>query len=70
MRLAVPDLISNSYLPAVAELIRRDLPYYDPAISAPQVTSLNGFAQDIGWLAGPVPYEQVVATRFQHLWNL
>jgi ABC-type nitrate/sulfonate/bicarbonate transport system substrate-binding protein len=54
----------------IAELIRRDLPYYDPTISATQVTSMNTFAQDVGLLAGPVPYEQVVATRFQHLWNL
>jgi ABC-type nitrate/sulfonate/bicarbonate transport system substrate-binding protein len=52
----------------IAELIRRDLPYYDPAISAESVTGLNRFAQDISLLSGPVPYEQVVATRFCHLW--
>jgi hypothetical protein len=49
LKLAVPDLISNSYFPAlasvgeklfppqeaclIAELIRRDLPYYDATIS-------------------------------------
>ncbi len=53
----------------IAELIRRDLPYYDPTISAEKVTSMNRFAQDIGLLAAPVPYEQVVATRFSHIWN-
>jgi NitT/TauT family transport system substrate-binding protein len=44
----------------IAELIRRDLPFYDPAISRQSVASMNRFAQDIGLLAGPVPYEQVV----------
>jgi NitT/TauT family transport system substrate-binding protein len=53
----------------IAELIRRDLPYYDPTISAEKVTSMNRFAQDIGLLSAPVPYEQVVATRFSHIWN-
>src|SRR5229473_1148928 len=44
----------------IAELIRRDSPFYDPAISKQTVASMNRFAQDIGLLAGPVPYEQVV----------
>jgi ABC-type nitrate/sulfonate/bicarbonate transport system substrate-binding protein len=44
----------------IAELIRRDSPFYDPAISRQTVASMNRFAQDIGLLAGPVPYEQVV----------
>ena len=53
----------------IAELIRRDLPYYDPAISEESVSGMNRFAQDLGLLSGPVPYEQVVATRFSHLWR-
>lgn len=53
----------------IAELIRRDLPFYDPTISEEVVARLNRFAQDIGLLSGPVPYDQVVATRFCHLWN-
>jgi ABC-type nitrate/sulfonate/bicarbonate transport system substrate-binding protein len=44
----------------IAELIRRDSPFYDPAISKESVIAMNRFAQDIGLLAGPVPYEQVV----------
>ncbi len=46
----------------IAELIRRDLPYYDAAISARSVESMNRFAQDLGLLSGPLPYGQVVAT--------
>lgn len=53
----------------IAELVRRDLPYYDPTITEETVANMNRFAQDIGLLAGPVPYEQVVATKFIHLWK-
>ena len=53
----------------IATLIERDLPYYDPTISEEVVVKMNSFAKDIGLLSGPVPYEQVVATRFRHLWT-
>ncbi len=53
----------------IAELIRRDLPYYDPTISEATVASLNRFAQDVGLPSGPTPYEQVVATQFRELWT-
>jgi NitT/TauT family transport system substrate-binding protein len=53
----------------IAELIRRDLPYYDPAISESFVVGMNQFCQDLGLLSGPVAYEKVVATQFRDLWN-
>ena len=53
----------------IAELIRRDLPYYDPVISEDVVARLNRFSQGVGLLSAPAPYEQVVATRFSHLWK-
>src|SRR5262245_16111904 len=53
----------------IAELVRRDLPYYDPVIAPEKVISMNRFAQDIGLLSNPVPYDQVVATQFSHLWS-
>jgi len=53
----------------IAELVRRDLPYYDPTISEETVIDMNRFAQDIGLLSSPVPYERVVATEFSHLWK-
>jgi NitT/TauT family transport system substrate-binding protein len=53
----------------IAELVRRDLPYYDPHIPSEKVLSMNRFAQDIGLLTAPVAYEQVVAAEFSHLWN-
>jgi len=53
----------------IAELIRRDLPYYDPSISRGFVAGMNQFSRDVGILAGDVPYEGVVATQFSHLWK-
>ena len=53
----------------IAELIRRDLPYYDPMISEDTVTKMNRFAQDVGLLSRPVPYDQIVASQFSHLWK-
>jgi ABC-type nitrate/sulfonate/bicarbonate transport system substrate-binding protein len=44
----------------IAELIRRDLPYYDTTISREFVTGMNAFARDLGILDRDVPYEQVV----------
>ncbi len=53
----------------IAELIRRDLPYYDAKITPEFVAGMNGFARDLGILRGDVPYEQVVATQFANLWG-
>jgi ABC-type nitrate/sulfonate/bicarbonate transport system substrate-binding protein len=52
----------------IAELIRRDAPFYDPTISEATVEAMNRFARGIGLLSQPVPYGQVVATRFRDLW--
>jgi NitT/TauT family transport system substrate-binding protein len=53
----------------IAELIRRDLPYYDPTISRDFVAGMNQFSCDMGILKGDVPYEQIVATQVSHLWK-
>ena len=53
----------------IAELIRRDLPYYDASISKDFVAGMNQFSRDVGNLKGDVPYESVVATQFSHLWK-
>jgi ABC-type nitrate/sulfonate/bicarbonate transport system substrate-binding protein len=45
----------------IAELIGRDLPYYDTAISREFVQGMNRFAQDLGLLTRDVPYQQIVA---------
>lgn len=53
----------------IAELIRRDLPYYDPAISRDFVAGMNQFSRDMGILKGDVPYENVVATQVSQYWK-
>ena len=53
----------------IAQVVERDLPYYDPAIPGSLVEGMNAFALDMGILDRPVPYERVVATRFSELWT-
>ena len=53
----------------IAELIRRDLPYYDAAVSPEFVAGMTQFARGQGLLAGPVAYADVVATQFAPLWR-
>src|SRR5205809_1390002 len=56
-------------LALISELVRRDAPYYDPAISRETLDSLNAFARASGLLSRAPAYEQVVATQFQALWS-
>jgi ABC-type nitrate/sulfonate/bicarbonate transport system substrate-binding protein len=53
----------------IAELIRRDLPYYDATITPGFVTGMNQFAREIGILKGNPRYEDVVAAQLQPLWK-
>lgn len=45
----------------IAELVRRDLPYYDTRISQDFVTEMNQFARDMGILDEQVPYRKIIA---------
>ena len=53
----------------IEDLVRRDTPYYAAENSPTSVTSLNEFSWNVGLLSGDVAYEQVVATRFAHIWS-
>ena len=44
----------------IAGLIRRDAPFYEPAIGVQQVEAMNRFAKEIGLLSRSVRYEDVV----------
>ncbi|MBI2961836.1 MAG: ABC transporter substrate-binding protein [Betaproteobacteria bacterium] len=74
---AEPSLSTQAcrrYFPAaetglIAELIRRDAPFYDAAISAASAEALNAFSRSIGILSAPVACGQVVATQFRDLWK-
>ncbi|HEY2527642.1 MAG TPA: ABC transporter substrate-binding protein [Xanthobacteraceae bacterium] len=52
----------------IVELIRRDLPYYDASLSPAFVAGMTAFARRQRILDDEVPYEDVVATQFGHLW--
>jgi NitT/TauT family transport system substrate-binding protein len=53
----------------IVDLIGRDLPYYDAAISESFVAGMNRFARDLGLLNADVAYEKVVATQYRQLWT-
>ena len=54
----------------IADVVARDLPYYDSAISEVSIAGLNGFARQAGLLKDDVPYDAAVATQFAPLWKL
>ena len=54
----------------IAELIRRDLPFYDATISRTFVAGMNQFARDVGILHSDVAYDRVVATQFSDMWTV
>jgi NitT/TauT family transport system substrate-binding protein len=49
----------------IADLIRRDLPYYDTSISAEFVAGMNRFCRAAGILKGDPAFDQVVAMPYQ-----
>ena len=53
----------------IAEIVRRDLPFYDAAIAPASIAAVNAFARDVGVPAGDMPYERIVAVEFRHLWR-
>ncbi len=54
----------------IAEIVARDLPYYEAAIAADAVVAINRFAHASGLPTAPeVAYEAVVATQFREFWT-
>jgi ABC-type nitrate/sulfonate/bicarbonate transport system substrate-binding protein len=53
----------------IAELIKRDAPFYDASISEEAFVQTCRFAEKVGLMSAPVAYEQAVAARFAHLWK-
>jgi NitT/TauT family transport system substrate-binding protein len=53
----------------IADLVQRDLPYYDPTISETFVAGMNQFARDVGILQGKPAYADVVATSLMEGWR-
>jgi len=53
----------------IAELIRRDLPFYDASISQDFVAGMNRFARASGILKADPSYDRIVASQFRSLWE-
>jgi ABC-type nitrate/sulfonate/bicarbonate transport system substrate-binding protein len=53
----------------IAELIRRDAPYYSPVISPRTVSGMNAFCRHIGILKGDPAYDAVVDPAAAALWT-
>jgi NitT/TauT family transport system substrate-binding protein len=53
----------------IANVVTRDVEFYDPVITEEAVEKMNRFAQSVGHLSRPVAYEEVVAVRYRNLWQ-
>jgi ABC-type nitrate/sulfonate/bicarbonate transport system substrate-binding protein len=53
----------------IAELVRRDGPYYDATISPEFVAGMNRFARGVGILDGEIGYDEVVAADVRRYWS-
>ena len=53
----------------IADVVERDLAFYDAAISPEFVAGMNKFQRDVGLLSGAVDYNQVVATQVSEFWR-
>ena len=53
----------------IANVVARDTGFYDPVISEAAIEKMNRFAQTVGHLSRPVPYDQVVAVGCRGLWQ-
>ena len=65
--------VGRSIFPAhdaemIADVVERDLPFYDPALPEDFVKGMSQFTLDLGLLKADVPHDQVVATQFADLW--
>ena len=52
----------------IAQVVERDLQFYDAVITPEFVTGMNAFCRDMGLMTGDPSFEEVVATEFSNLW--
>ena len=51
----------------IADVVERDLEFYEPMITGEFVAGMNKFATELGLLSRPVAYEDVVAKQFSDI---
>ena len=52
----------------IAQVVERDLPFYDASITPDFVTGMNAFCRDMGLMTSDPAFEDIVATEFSNLW--
>ena len=53
----------------IADIVQRDLPFYNAAITPDFVAGMSKFSQAMGLIDAPVTFEEAVATQFSELWT-
>ena len=53
----------------IADIVQRDLPFYNAAITPDFVAGMSKFSQAMGLIDAPVTFEGAVATQFSELWT-
>jgi NitT/TauT family transport system substrate-binding protein len=66
--------VGRKFFPAqeaelIAEIVSRDLPFYDASISERAVAAMNQFARDVGLLHDDPSYGDIVAVQYHNLWR-
>jgi NitT/TauT family transport system substrate-binding protein len=62
-------LFPSSEAELITDIIKRDLPFYDAAISRSTVTGLNRFARNCRLIEADLVYNRAVATDLKDLWH-
>jgi len=67
-------VVGNRLFPAyeaslIADVVQRDLPYYDPGIDAEVIRGIDAFNSGLGTTTVAMKYDEVVATAFRNLWD-
>jgi len=52
----------------IAQVVERDLPFYDAKVTPEFVSGMNAFCRDMGLMTGDPSFEDVVATQFSPIW--
>ena len=53
----------------IADIVQRDLPFYNAAITSDFVAGMSKFSQAMGLIDAPITFEDVVANQFSELWT-
>lgn len=62
-------LFPNAQAELITDIVKRDLPFYDAAISRKSVAGLSSFARNCRLIDTDLAYEDVVATDLKDMWR-